>query len=475
MMIKKLVLFIFFICFSLRSIAIDYDTTKYESTIRNFELKDKLSKPKAGANLFVGSSTITKWQDMAAYFSETYVLNRGFGGSQFVDLSYYAQRIIPHLKPSRIFIYEGDNDIASGKKVEDVLNEARLLRIKISEMLPGTPVVFISVKPSPSRWHLRDKYVQYNKLLAAYAGKTKKTKFADLWTVMLDKDEKVLKNIFLKDSLHMNAEGYRIWQKALAPYLKKVQQKWKLVWKDEFKYTGLPDESKWSYEEGLVRNKESQYYTKARKENAYVKNGFLTITARNEKYKNDAYKPDTDNWKSQDSLAAYTSAALITKGKHSWTYGKVEVRAKLPKGMGVWPAIWMLGTNIDQVGWPACGEIDIMEYVGFEPENIYATLHLKDPLTGKRVRDGKRTQLKEPFAGFHNYILEWDSWQIKIFCDNQLYQIVDIDRAGKGIDSSFRNPQYLLLNLALGGSWGGKIDENIFPQEFVIDYVRVYK
>lgn len=134
---------------------------------------------------------------------------------------------------------------------------------------------------------------------------------------------------------------------------------WELSWADEFEYEGLPDSSKWSYENGYIRNNELQYYTKRRSKNARVENGTLIIEFRKDNY----------------SGHSYTSASLHTRNKAEWQYAKIEVRAKLPTGRGMWPAIWMLGTNIDEVGWPACGEIDIMENVGFDPDVVHANIH----------------------------------------------------------------------------------------------------
>jgi beta-glucanase (GH16 family) len=249
----------------------------------------------------------------------------------------------------------------------------------------------------------------------------------------------------------------------------------KLVWAEEFNYTGLPDTTKWSYEEGLVRNKEAQYYTRSRKENAWVQDGYLTITARKEAFGNRLYINGNTDWRKKDSLAAYTSAAIITKNKVSWKYGRIEVRARVPKGKGVWPAIWMLGDNIDQTGWPKCGEIDILEYVGFEPDHIYGTVHFSDTASGKHTAKGNRIIIKDPFDDFHLYTMEWDQTQIKIYCDNRLFHVFDTEQAGKSENNPFRNPHYLLINLALGGSWGGQIDEDILPQQFILDYVRVYQ
>ena len=131
---------------------------------------------------------------------------------------------------------------------------------------------------------------------------------------------------------------------------------WKLVWQDEFNYTGLPDPAKWGYETGHVRNNEEQYYTLARKENAWVGNGMLTITGRKEEYVNKDYQRGAASWKRKDSLAHYTSASINTLGKAGWKYGKIVIRAKIPHGAGMWPALWMLGVNTPQAGWPAGGK-----------------------------------------------------------------------------------------------------------------------
>ena len=197
----------------------EYNPKTFEKDIKAFDQKDTLENVRPGSNLFTGSSTITMWRDIQNHFPNAYVINRGFGGSKFDDLLYYADRLITPYKPAKIFIYEGDNDIASGVGIEAVLQLAKQLREKIAKDLPGVPVVFISVKPSVSRWHLKDKYLELNKALKAYSKKAKHTEFADLWSPMIDENGEVYKHIFLQDNLHMNAEGYKIWQKVLAPYL----------------------------------------------------------------------------------------------------------------------------------------------------------------------------------------------------------------------------------------------------------------
>lgn len=169
----------------------------------------------------------------------------------------------------------------------------------------------------------------------------------------------------------------------------------------------------------------------------------------------------------------YTSASVTTLNKASWRYGRIEVRAKLPHGKGVWPAIWTLGTNIGEVGWPACGEIDIMEFVGKEPGNIYANAHYAQNNTHQS--DGGKIETKHPSVDFHLYALEWHSDRLDFYFDDTKYHTVKLDGLGKDNDDPFRKPHYLLLNFALGGSWGGPIDDTVLPQTYLIDYVRVYK
>ncbi len=234
----------------------------------------------------------------------------------------------------------------------------------------------------------------------------------------------------------------------------------KLLWSDEFDYTGLPNPQKWGYEEGFVRNKEAQYYTKERLKNARVENGKLIITAHKEEFEG----------------AHYTSASLNTRGKFEVTRGRIEVRAKLPHGRGTWPAIWMLGANIGQVGWPACGEIDIMEFVGYEPGVIYANVHTRDYNHTKGTGRGGKIVTEKPFEDFHIYAVEWYRDRMDFYFDNQRYY--SCQKKGEGIGEwPFDAPQYLLINLAIGGAWGGQqgIDDSIFPMEYQVDYVRIYQ
>jgi beta-glucanase (GH16 family) len=252
---------------------------------------------------------------------------------------------------------------------------------------------------------------------------------------------------------------------------------WKLVWSDEFDKPGLPDPAKWGYETGFVRNNEAQFYTRERKENARVENGMLVIEARKEQFKNPYFQPGDQASKKgrrNRESADYTSASLTTQGKASWTYGRVEVRAKLPAGCGTWPAIWMLGTN--QVGWPACGEIDIMEWVGFDPGVVYAHAHTKKYNHVQKTSRGDKITIPDASNAFHVYALEWYPDRLDFFVDDKKY--FTYKNEGTGPDAwPFDKDQYLILNLAIGGSWGGKkgIDDNCFPQRYFIDYVRVYQ
>ncbi|NDD82557.1 MAG: glycoside hydrolase family 16 protein [Verrucomicrobia bacterium] len=165
----------------------------------------------------------------------------------------------------------------------------------------------------------------------------------------------------------------------------------------------------------------------------------------------------------------------VPRGKAGWKYGRIEVRAQLPKGKGVWPAIWMLGTSYgNDQDWPMCGEIDILEYVGKEPDHIYATIHYGESREGHK-KDMGRHITSSPFKDFHVYSIEWNSEKIDYFFDGFKYHTTRLDQASAGEKNPFRQPFYLILNFALGGSWGGEIDDSIFPQQYLIDYVRVYE
>ncbi len=251
---------------------------------------------------------------------------------------------------------------------------------------------------------------------------------------------------------------------------------WQLVWSDEFDKAGLPDSSKWNYEEGFIRNREQQYYTRDRAANARVEDGCLLIESRHEKFPNPRYRADAQNdWKRSQEFAPYTSASLTTRGLTTWRYGRIEVRAKLPGGRGVWPAIWMLGANRN-AGWPACGEIDIMEFVGHDPDTIHGTVHTAKYNHVKKTQKGSTLKVKAPDADFHLYAIEWDADKIDFFVDDTKYFTFKNEHTGTDA-WPFDHPHYLILNTAIGGSWGGAkgIDDSIFPTRFAIDYVRVYQ
>jgi len=238
------------------------------------------------------------------------------------------------------------------------------------------------------------------------------------------------------------------------------EKKWKLVWSDEFDYQGLPDSTKWSYEEGYLRNGEAQYYTINRPENARVENGMLIIEARRDFF--------------HDS--AYSSASINTYSKAEFQYGRIEMKAKLPYGNGVWPAFWTLGTNIPEVDWPTCGELDIMEYVGFDTLGIFANVHTEAYNHVKGTNKGNRITTDELWDNFHTYACEWYMDRLDFYLDTTKYFTFMNEGTGNDV-WPFDKPQYILLNLAIGGSWGGQhgIDTTIFPQQYIIDYVRVYK
>ena len=258
------------------------------------------------------------------------------------------------------------------------------------------------------------------------------------------------------------------------------RQGWKLVWSDEFNTDGPVDTKNWNFEEGFVRNHEAQWYQQA---NAYCKDGLLVIEARKEKKKrkNPWYDKNSNEWARQRPTIEYTSASVNTAGKHEWLYGSVEVKAKIPTADGAWPAIWFLGRNQE---WPNCGEIDVMEY--YRINNVPHILANACWATGKRWTPQWNSK-KIPFSHFterdslwankfHVWRMDWDELSIKIYLDNELINEISQQEAvnvPQG-DSPFKKPQYLLLNLALGGDNGGTITDKL-PMKYEIDYVRVYQ
>ena len=233
-----------------------------------------------------------------------------------------------------------------------------------------------------------------------------------------------------------------------------------LVFNDEFNGNGLPDLKKWSFVTGGdgFGNNELQFYTENRTENARMENGNLIIEARKEKWENNQY----------------SSAKLITQKTFPFQYGSVEVRAKLPKGKGTWPAIWMMSENMKE--WPDDGEIDIMEHVGFNEGFIHASIHTKKYNHILNTQKTDTIFVKSATEKFHVYRLDWTPEKIEAFVDDEKYfSTTNTEKTYEAwpFDQNF----YLILNQAVGGNWGGKegIDESIYPQNFYIDYVRIYK
>lgn len=262
-----------------------------------------------------------------------------------------------------------------------------------------------------------------------------------------------------------------------------INTTWQLVWAEEFNYTGLPDSTKWGYEKGFIRNRELQYFTVRRKQNARVVNGVLIIEGHKERYPNPAYVPGADEWQRRREVAKYTSASLTTRGKAAWTYGRFEVRAKLPSGRGTWPAIWMLPvrTTYGDDYWPDNGEIDIMEHVGFAPDTVKATAQTAAYNHTKGTHYSTTFYLPTARTAFNVYALEWTPEEIRGYVNGQHYFTFKNERLtdpeADWRQWPFDQPFYLILNLAIGGSWGGAqgVDPSIWPQRLVIDYVRVYQ
>jgi beta-glucanase (GH16 family) len=241
-----------------------------------------------------------------------------------------------------------------------------------------------------------------------------------------------------------------------------ANKKWNLVWSDEFNTPGLPDNKKWSYDVGGDGwgNNELQYYTDGRTQNARIEDTSLIIEMRKE------------NFNSKN----YTSARLVTKNKGDWLYGRVEVRAIIPQGKGTWPAIWMLSTDQKYGGWPKSGEIDIMEHVGYQPGIVHSTVHTDSLNHTKGTQVGKQITVKEYFSNYHLYAIEWYEDHIDAFVDDSLYFTFQNRKEGYRtwpFDKRF----HLLLNIAMGGSWGGAegIDESLTSAIMRIDYARIYE
>ncbi len=239
------------------------------------------------------------------------------------------------------------------------------------------------------------------------------------------------------------------------------QDEAKLIWADEFSASGLPDSTKWDYNIGDHGwgNNELQNYTSKTLKNARVENGVLIIEAHAD----------------SSQAKGFTSARLVTRGKASWQYGYIEVRAKLPQGIGTWPAIWMLPDENRHGGWPKNGEIDIMEHVGYDPGTLHGTVHTEAYNHTLQTQRGGQRMVSDFHSEFHIYAIDWTAEKIDFLIDGDRY--FTFENSGNGYKEwPFDQPFHLILNIAVGGNWGGAkgIDPAIWPQRMEIDYVRVY-
>jgi beta-glucanase (GH16 family) len=244
-----------------------------------------------------------------------------------------------------------------------------------------------------------------------------------------------------------------------------------LVWHDEFAKAGLPDNSRWAYDTAFNKagwhNDEKQYYAARRKQNARVEDGHLIVEARRD--------GESLRGKADHGGQAYSSARLVTKGRAAWTYGYFEVRAKLPCSRGTWPAIWTLAAR-DPMRWPDDGEIDIMEHVGHEPNVVHQSVHTAAFNHVLGTHKTAQRMVAEACGAFHLYQLHWTAGSIRMGVDGE--EVFRFDKlSNKRAEWPFDGPQYLILNIAVGGMWGGAkgVDDTAFPQRMEVDYVRVWQ
>lgn len=250
-------------------------------------------------------------------------------------------------------------------------------------------------------------------------------------------------------------------------------QGWKLVWGDEFKGArgSAVDARKWTEESGGTGwgNKELQYYTTGAR-NAYLDGrGSLVIRAVEETL--------PESFKCWYGPCRYTSARLITRGKFSQAYGRFEARLRVPRGQGLWPAFWLLGEDIGRVGWPACGEIDVMENIGREPSTVHGTVHGPGYSGAQGIGAPSALPGGRRFADdFHVFAVEWEPRALRWYVDGRVYQTLTPDKLPAGAKWVFDHPFFILLNVAVGGQWPGDPDRTTtFPQTMTVDYVRVYR
>ncbi|MCU4164636.1 GDSL-type esterase/lipase family protein [Carboxylicivirga caseinilyticus] len=193
---------------------------KYGKAIDAFEKMDSVNHPNEGGILFIGSSSFTKWQDVNDYFPDKYIINRGFGGSQMSDLLYFKERLILPYKPKQIVVFVGGNDITAGEKARSVFKEDKELVKWTLKQFPDVDFLFLSLKPTPKRWALKDEMIRLSKKRERYALKNRQVDYVDVWTPLLNDEGMPKEGIYIADQLHLNAKGYKIWQQVMAPYLK---------------------------------------------------------------------------------------------------------------------------------------------------------------------------------------------------------------------------------------------------------------
>ena len=260
-------------------------------------------------------------------------------------------------------------------------------------------------------------------------------------------------------------------------------EKWALVWADEFDYSGEPDPDVWGYDLGyLTYNEELQKYTQSRR-NSRVEKGSLMIEAHLEATTDKEFKEIAKTLRSFNAKPellqqqSATSARLVTRGKREFVHARVEVRARFSTGLGTWPAIWLLGDETKNP-WPVCGEMDIMEHVGFQPNMVHSAVHTKVSNFMNQKGAKKTLSVKDVAGDFHVYSVEWDGAQIRFFIDDTCYHILEKgERTEDDWPFTEDDAYYLILNIAIGGSWGGRegVDLTAFPQHMEVDYVRVFE
>lgn len=272
--------------------------------------------------------------------------------------------------------------------------------------------------------------------------------------------------------LILNASSYTIEQSSTANSDTIIQKEYQLVWSDEFNTNGIPDTAKWRFENGFVRNLENQWY---QKENAICKKGLLQITGERENMPNPNFVKGSNNWKTNRKDIKFTSASLVMKKEHAFLYGKLEVRAKIDAQTGLWPAIWTLGINGK---WPANGEVDLMEYYD---NKILANFAIASK-NGGAIWDSHKRKIdslggKKWAKDFHVWTLIWTENKMEIYVDDILLNDIDLNKTFNKSDglNPFRQPHYVLLNLALGGDRGGSLENTNLPSKYLVDYVRIYQ